>query len=86
MHAPKHKAPFRVPSGVVVCVACKARQSLERQTDPKEQTIPPGPPWKFPAGWLVGPAGWYCCLDHVRARDGFPAIGHTDTKKEGEKR
>lgn len=61
-----HRIPFIVKKGEVKCMTCGATRALEKQTNPKEQTIPPGAPWKYPEGWYVGAAGWYCSLEHVR--------------------
>jgi hypothetical protein len=62
-----HRVPFIVRKGEVKCVTCGKTQALEKQSNPKKQTIPPGAPWVYPKGWLVGALGWYCCQAHVKA-------------------
>jgi hypothetical protein len=61
------KYPWWVgPTGVVKCATCDAVKKLERQTNVAEQTTPPGRPWKYPVGWLIGVDGWFCCEEHVK--------------------
>jgi hypothetical protein len=60
------KYPWWVgPTGVIKCATCDLIRKLERQSNPAEQTTPPGRPWKYPEGWLIGADGWFCCRDHV---------------------
>ena len=67
-----HRVPFVVRKGEVKCATCGKTQALEKQPNPKEQTIPPGAPWVYPKGWLVGADGWFCSLEHLRRPERRP--------------